>query len=206
MRAILSNAANYARPIQTFAGQLNLALAEAIEEHPSLVLAGQLVKYGFAGITTGLFEKHPKRFIGYGVTEALMNSSAMGLALAGKKVCCFHVRMDFLLCGMDALCNHIPQWVRKGSKLPITFICQVGKGMGQGAQHNKNLTKWFKEFEGWTVRVPYSPRQGYHMLKESIAGDRPVMFVLHRELFDLAEGKVIPTPQRIRLIGASDDR
>lgn len=201
-----SNSDNALRPVNTFAGQLNLALSEAMAEYPNLVLGGQLIRYGFAGLTTGLYEKYPERFITYSVSESLMNSSAMGLALAGKRVCMFHVRMDFLLCGMDALFNHIPQWVRKGSKLPITFIVQVGKGMGQGAQHNKDLTKWFRDCEGWTVRVPENPMQAYAMTKASIAGDKPVMLVLHRELFDLAEGKRIVTPQRMRMIGAADDR
>ena len=78
-----------------------------------------------------------------------MNSSAMGLALAGKRIVMMHVRIDFLASGMCALVNHIPIWYKKGFKLPITLVCQIGKGMGQGPQHSKNLSFWFKNFEGW---------------------------------------------------------
>lgn len=199
----MSNAANYARPKETFAGQINLALTEAMAADPSVVLGGQLIKYGFAGLTTGLYEKHADRFITYSVSEALMNSSAMGLAMAGKRVVMFHVRMDFLLCGMDALFNHIPVWHKKGVKLPITFVCQVGKGMGQGAQHSKNFSVWFERFEGWTVKTPQTPSEAYAMMKESIAGDKPVLYVIHRELFDAPEGKKVYAPEVIRLCGAS---
>lgn len=199
----MSNSDNAARPKGTFAGEVNRALAESIEEHPNLVLGGQLIKYGFAGCTTGLYEKNPERFITYSVSESLMNSSAMGLALAGKRVVMFHVRMDFLLCGMDALFNHIPVWHKKGAKLPITFVVQVGKGNGQGAQHSKDLTMWFQRFEGWKVMVPQTPHEAYSMLKSSISGDKPVMYVLHRELFDSKDGKVIEAPEYIRLCGAS---
>lgn len=198
-----SNSDNAARPQGTFAAEINRALAESLEEHPNLVFGGQLIKYGFAGLTTGLYDKYPDRFITYSVSEELMNSSAMGLALAGKRVCMFHVRMDFLLCGMNALFNHIPVWAKKGSKLPITFICQVGKGMGQGAQHSKNLTTWFRNFEGWRTMVPQTPGEAYSMLKSSIAGDRPTMYVIHRELFDRKEGGEIMTPEYIGLCGAS---
>lgn len=200
---VTSNSDNAARPEGTFAGEINKALAESLAEHPNLVFGGQLIKYGFAGLTAGLYEKYRERFITYSVSEELMNSSAMGLALAGKKVCMFHVRMDFLLCGMNALFNHIPVWAKKGHKLPITMICQVGKGMGQGAQHSKNLTTWFKNFEGWTTKVPQTPSQAYFMLKESIAGDKPTMFVIHRELFDRKEAKEVTTPEYIGLCGAS---
>jgi pyruvate/2-oxoglutarate/acetoin dehydrogenase E1 component len=172
-------------------------------EDPSVVLGGQLIKHGFAGLTTGLYNKYPDRFITYSVSEELMNSSAMGLALAGKRVIMFHVRMDFLLCGMNALFNHIPVWVKKGSKLPITFVCQVGKGNGQGAQHSKDLTSWFRDFEGWKVMVPQTPQEAYSMMKEAVSGDVPVLYVIHRELFNLKEGKRIEIPEKIRLCGAS---
>lgn len=188
--------------IPTFASKINQALTEAMNDK-NVVLGGQLIRYGFAGLTKGLYEKHPERFITYSVSESLMNSSAMGLALAGKKVVMFHVRMDFLLCGMDALFNHIPIWSKKGIKLPITLVVQVGKGMGQGAQHSKDLTSWFKNFEGWTVKVPQTPQEAYSMLKESIAGDKPVLYAIHRELFDSPVGKTIKSDDRIRLCGAS---
>lgn len=199
----MSNSDNNRRPEQSFAGQINRALAESLAEHENLVFGGQLIKYGFAGLTTGLYEKYPERFITYSVSESLMNSSAMGLALAGKRVVMFHVRMDFLLCGMDALFNHIPVWAKKGARLPITFVCQVGKGMGQGAQHSKDLTGWFKNFEGWSVRVPQTPEAAYHDLRASISGDRPTMYVIHRELFDAREGKTVAAPSFINLCGAS---
>lgn len=199
---MLSNSDNAARPAETFAGQINRALSESLQD-PDVVLGGQLIKYGFAGCTTGLYERYPSQFITYSVSESLMNSSAMGLALAGKRVCMFHVRMDFLLCGMDALFNHIPIWHRKGVKLPITFIVQVGKGNGQGAQHSKDLTHWFRHCEGWTTHVPETPTQAYAMLKDSISDDRPVMYVLHRELFNLTEGKRIVPKDTIRLCGSS---
>jgi pyruvate/2-oxoglutarate/acetoin dehydrogenase E1 component len=197
------SAADYLRPRGTFAGECNAALSEAMDSDPSLHLGGQLIKYGFAGLTTGLYEKHPERFITYSVSEALMNSSAMGLALAGKRVAMFHVRMDFLLCGMDALFNHIPVWGAKGYKLPITIIVQVGKGMGQGAQHSKDLTAWFWNCEGWQVSVPQTPTDAHDMLKEALTSDSPTLYVLHRELFDSPEGKKIEIPQYIHLCGAS---
>lgn len=199
----MSNSDNKARPQGTFAGEFNRALDRAMEKDDSVVVGGQLVRYGVAGLTTGLYEKYPDRFITYSVSESLMNSSAMGLALAGKRVVMFHVRMDFLACGMDALVNHIPVWKLKGTKLPITFVCQVGRGMGQGPQHSKNLAGWFERMEGWKVRIPSNPQECVEMLTESVFGDDPVMYVLHRELFDRPEGKRIPTPEVVRFCGTS---
>lgn len=200
-----SNSDNAARPAGTFAGEINRALTELMDEDKNIVLGGQLIKYGFAGLTTGLYEKYPERFITYSVSEELMNSSAMGLALAGKRVIMFHVRLDFLLAGMNALFNHIPIWAVKGHKLPITFICQEGRGIGsgQGAQHSKDLTFWFQRCEGWNTCVPQTPEEASGMLRDSVLGDKPTMYVLHRRLFNASKGERVVTPQEIKFCGAS---
>lgn len=205
MSAVLSNSDNALRPIGTFAGNINATLHEYLEKYPNLVMGGQLIKYGFAGLTTGIYEKYPERFITYSVSEELMNSSAMGLALAGKRVLMFHVRLDFLLCGMNALFNHIPIWWKKGYKMPITIIAQEGRGIGsgQGAQHCKDLTTWFQHFEGWNVCVPQNPDEASGMLKDSIDGDKPTLYVLHRRLFNSSKGERVVTPEYIKLCGAS---
>lgn len=196
---------NEVRPAGTFAGEINRTLHESLEEYPNLVLGGQLIKYGYAGLTTGLYEQYQDRFITYSVSEELMNSSAMGLALAGKRVIMFHVRLDFLLSGMNALFNHIPIWYAKGHKLPITFICQEGRGIGtgQGAQHSKDFTFWFQKCEGWNVCVPQNPKEARQMLKGAIEGDMPTLYVLHRRLFNATKGEKITIPQELRFCGAS---
>jgi len=201
----MSNSDNAARPEGTFAAGINKVLGETLASNPNFVMGGQLIKYGFAGLTTGLYEKYPNRFIGYSVSEELMNSSAMGLALAGKTVAMFHVRLDFLLCGMNALFNHIPVWAKKGHKLPITIIAQEGRGIGsgQGAQHSKDLTFWFQRFEGWNTCVPQTPTEASDMLRSSVMGDKPTLYVLHRRLFNATEGTKVVTPQEIKLCGAS---
>lgn len=186
----------------TFVKKINSALNELLK-NKDVLIGGQLIKYGVAGLTTGLFKKYPKQFITYPVSESLMNSSAMGLALAGKRIVMMHVRIDFLASGMCALVNHIPIWYKKGFKLPITLVCQIGKGMGQGPQHSKNLSFWFKNFEGWTVKTPYSPSEAYTMLKESVNGDKPVIYVIHREFFNLKTRQKKNNPNKIRLCGAS---
>ena len=205
MSAVLSNSDNAARPAGTFAAEINRVLGEHLAANPNFVMGGQLLRFGFAGLTTGLYEKYPDRFIGYSVSEELMNGSAMGLALAGKTVAMFHVRLDFLLSGCNALFNHIPIWWKKGHKLPITFICQEGRGIGsgQGAQHSKDITFWFQRFEGWNTCVPQTPTEASDMLRSAIMGDKPTMYVLHRRLFNASKGTRIVVPQEVRLCGAS---
>lgn len=203
MSDLASNSDNALRPRNTFAGSLHAAFGEALAKDPNVVIGGQMPRYGVAGLTTGLYEKYQNQFITYSVSESLMNSSAMGLALAGKRVVMLHVRMDFLACGMDALVNHIPVWFKKGSKLPITIFCQIGRGGGQGPQHSKNLLPWFERLEGWRVAVPHSPQQAYDMMLASIFGDKPTLYALHRVFFNETGPMTIPIPPRVEICGTS---
>lgn len=186
-----------------FLEAMNRALREAVED-PSVLICGQLVKYGLGGLTAGLNEARPDQILTFPVAENLMNAAAMGLALAGMRPVVVHERMDFLAVGMDALVNHIPVWpARTRMDLPLVVLAVVGKGKGQGPQHSKNLAPWFRLLEGWTVFEPDEPDAAHDGLMGAIFGTVPVLYVVHREFFG-AEGQVVlPKPERIGLCGAS---
>lgn len=188
---------------KTFANSIRSVLAQELASNKNFFLGGQLIKYGVAGLTTGLYQEFKDQIITYPVSESLMNSSALGLALAKKKICIIHVRIDFLASGMCALVNHIPIWYKKGYNVPITLICQVGKGMGQGPQHSKDLTIWFKKFEGWNVEVPNSPSDAEKKLKKCLKSNRPNIYVIRRELFNETSKSRIKIMDKIKLCGAS---
>lgn len=179
------------------------ALDDALAD-PSVVLLSQLGRWGLGGMTAGLHERHPKQVLTMPNSEALMHGAAMGMALAGQRPIVLNERMDFLLLAMDALVNHIPIWpYRAAVPLPITVIAVVGKGKGQGPQHSKNLTGWFRSLDGWTVDEPASPREVGTMLRDAVFGVSPHLYVMHREFFK-SEGEVsLPVVDRVRLCGAS---
>ncbi len=189
----------------TFLQAMNRALRAAIEL-PEVLVLSQLGKYGLGGLTAGLFEAQPERVVTFPVCENLMNGAAMGLSLAGRRPIVIHERMDFLAVGMDPLVNHIPVWPARDPalKLPLVIMAIVGKGHGQGPQHSKNLTPWFAMLQGWSVLEPDCPEAAHDGLLGAILGDRPVLYVAHREFFR-AEGRVaLPRPAKIGLCGASE--
>jgi pyruvate/2-oxoglutarate/acetoin dehydrogenase E1 component len=172
----------------------------------SCVILSQLGKYGLGGLTAGLHQSYPAQMITMPVAENLMNGAAFGMALAGMRPIVIHERMDFLAVGMDPLVNHIPVWQKRDHllSLPLVIMAVVGKGHGQGPQHSKNFTHWFRGFEGWTVAEPDSPEAAREALTGAIRGDSPVLYVLHREVFK-AEGTVtLPRASTVGLCGASE--
>lgn len=182
---------------------VNKALADALDD-PMVFVLSQLGKYGLGGLTTGLDENHGGQMLTFPVCENLMNAAAMGMALAGMRPVVIHERMDFLAVGMDPLVNHIPVWPKRAKmSLPVTIMAVVGKGKGQGPQHSKNLTPWFRMMEGWRVLEPDSPAQARAMLHGAIFGEEPSLYVLHREFFGATGEFKPPAPRRLGLCGAS---
>lgn len=179
------------------------ALSDALVD-PSVLVLGQLVRYGLGGLTTGLYDKHPTQLLTMPTCENLMHAAAMGLSLAGKRPVVINERMDFLALAMDPLLNHIPIWQKRAPlDLPLVVVAVVGKGHGQGPQHSKNFTRWFERYEGWVVVEPYSPKSAHAGLLSSIFFPRPVLYVLHREFFGATESVVLPYSDRVELCGAS---
>ena len=76
-----SNSDNAARPKGTFASEINRALDESLAQDPHVLIGGQLVNYGVAGMTTGLYDKYPKQFVTYSVSESLMMVASTDLPL-----------------------------------------------------------------------------------------------------------------------------
>jgi len=137
------------------------------------------VNYGHSSLTRGLEKRYPKQVITYPVSESLMNSSAMGLAMCGKRPIVFHERFDFAIVGMTPLVNEIP--IYKGP-LPIVFLIVVGHGKGQGPQQNKDFSHWF--YPMYKVFEPYTPKAAYEQMKHALRLDEPSMVIVHRELYE----------------------
>jgi len=167
-----------------FSEGINKALDECLKS-PEVILSGQLVNYGHSALTRGLERKYPNQVITYPVAENLMNSSALGLSLAGKRPIVLHERFDFAIVGMDALVNHIPIWRKKcpSLKVPLVMLIVVGHGKGQGPQQNKDFTNWFRQMDGWRVYEPLWPGEAYEYLKQAVFRNSPSMFIVHREFY-----------------------
>ncbi len=165
-----------------FSEGIRKALEESLQDS-SVLLCGQLVRYGHSALTMGLEKKFPSQVVTFPVSEGVMNASALGLSLSGKRAIILHERFDFCIVGMDALVNHIPIWKLKCENLPLVIMTVVGHGKGQGPQQNKDFTKWFREMEGWKFLEPKTGEEAYSNLKEAIFGEDPVMYVIHRELY-----------------------
>lgn len=175
-----------------FREALALAQADSMREDPTVFVYGLDVPdhKSIFGSTTGLVEEFgPKRVFGTPLSEDAMTGVALGAALNGMRPIHVHIRVDFLLLGMNQIANMIStvRYMSGGTvKVPIVFRAVIGRGWGQGPQHSKTLHSFFAHIPGIKVAMPSTCQDAYSMLRAAIQDDDPVVFIEHRWLYDVS--------------------
>lgn len=88
----------------TYKDRISAAMTELSKE-PRVCFVGYNTKYGRAGGT--LKEVPEDQLFEMPLAENLMAGAAIGMSLDGRIPVIWFERMDFLLCGLDAIVNHL---------------------------------------------------------------------------------------------------
>lgn len=191
----------------TYRDALNEAMKEEMRRDPSVFTYGIDVgdhKRIFNSTKDLAEEFGPTRCFSTQLAEDAMTGFGLGAAINGMRPVHVHMRVDFLLLGMNQLVNMIAthSYGAGGTmKVPIVIRAIIGRGWGQSYQHSKALHSWFAHVPGLKVVMPATPRDAKGMLVAAIRDDNPVVFIEHRWLYD-AVGEVPDDCSGITLEGA----
>jgi pyruvate dehydrogenase E1 component beta subunit len=205
--------------IVTYREALREATDQAMVHDPRVFAIGLDAddKFGVFGSMLGM--SHPERVIGTPVSENAMMGVALGAALSGQRPIYIHLRVDFMLLGMDQIVNYIAKWryMTQGQvKVPITIRAVIGRGWGCGAQHSGTLPSIFAHIPGLKVTMPSNPYDAKGLLLGAIADDWPVIQIEHRHLYNntchvpqemyrlpLGKGAVVRRGGRLTVVASS---
>jgi pyruvate dehydrogenase E1 component beta subunit len=155
--------------------------------------------------TKGLVEEFgPQRCFSTPLAEDAMTGFGLGAAINGMRPVHVHMRVDFLLLGLNQLVNMIAtHHYGSGGQMSVPMVIRaiIGRGWGQSFQHSKALQSWFAHIPGLKVVMPSTPRDAKGMLIAAIRDDNPVVFIEHRWLYDV-EGEVTDGGDPLPLEGA----
>lgn len=129
-----------------------------------------------------------ERCFGTPLSEDAMTGVALGAALMGLRPIHIHIRVDFLLLGMNQIANMIStiRYMSGGKlKAPILIRAIIGKGWGQSCQHSKSLHSIFAHIPGVKVIMPTTIQEAYSLTLQAIQDDNPVISLEHRFLYDV---------------------
>jgi len=164
---------------------LNMALADAMEEDPKVVLLGEDIadpeRGGIVGVTRGLSTRFgDKRVRTTPISEQAIIGAAIGAAMAGYKVVAEVMLMNFTTIAMDMIVNHAAKlrFMSGGqTQVPIVIRMMTGAGFGTAGQHADYLEGWFAHTAGLKVVAPASPEDGYGLMRACIDDPDPCIFI-----------------------------
>jgi pyruvate/2-oxoglutarate/acetoin dehydrogenase E1 component len=193
--------------VLSYRDALNEATAAEMRRDPGVFIYG--IDVGdhkrIFNSTRGLVEEFgPERCFSTPLAEDAMTGFGLGAAINGMRPIHVHMRVDFLLLGLNQLVNMIATHLYGSGgqmRVPMVIRAIIGRGWGQSFQHSKSLHSWFAHIPGLKVVMPATPRDAKGMLISAIRDDNPVIFIEHRWLYD-AVGEVPEGSEALPLEGA----
>lgn len=200
----------------TIKDAINLALNEEMERDERVFLMGEDIgQYGGAfGVTTGLLQKFGEnRVVETPICESSLMGIATGCALTGMRPVLEIMFMDFTTLIIDQLLNHAAKlkYMFGGCddvRVPVVVRTPFGGGRAYGASHSQSLEALFLHIPGLKIFVPSTPIDAYHLMKEAIKDDNPVLFLENKLLYNkrgiIGETPALP-PGKAGIIREGED-
>ena len=180
--------------LMSYADAAKLAITEAMHADQSVWCVGEDLGRG------GVFKQYAGMIDEFGsqrisdapISEAAIMGAAFGAALVGTRPIVEMRFADFALCATDELVNQIAKarYMFGGqSRAPMVIRKPMGMWRSSAAQHSQSLESWYVHIPGLVVVCPSTPQDNYSMMKAAIASDDPVVYLEHKDIWQL-EGEV----------------
>lgn len=174
----------------SIAEALRDGIAEEMERDKTVFCLGEDIGIpgGWGGaftVTLGLEKKFPDRILNTPIAELGFFGAAVGAAIMGMRPIVDVQYGDFLFLAMDQIINNAAnlRYMSGGKvKVPLVMRAPVG-ATGRGAQHAKNLERFFIGVPGLKVVAPSNAYDAKGLLKAAVRDDNPVMIFEHKLLY-----------------------
>lgn len=175
---------------QSIAEALREGIAEEMERDERVFCIGEDIGVpgGWGGaftVTLGLENRFPGRIIDTPIAESGFFGVSVGAAMLGMRPIADVQYGDFLFCAMDQIHSNasMMRYMSGGTvKVPMVMRAPVG-ATGRGAQHARNLERFFIGVPGIKVVAPSTAYDAKGMLKAAVRDDNPVMIFEHKLLY-----------------------
>jgi 2-oxoisovalerate dehydrogenase E1 component beta subunit len=180
----------------TLVEAINLALARAMEDDPSVLLLGEDVGLngGVFRATAGLQKRFgAERVVDTPLAELLISGLCVGMATQGLKPVGEIQFMGFLYPCIDQLVNHASRMRnRTQGRLTCPMVLRTPHGAGIRApeHHSESTEAMLAHIPGLRVVIPSSPERAYGLLLAAIRDPDPVVFLEPTRIYRAAKGEV----------------
>lgn len=175
----------------TYSEAIYEALREEMERDPAVFIMGEDVgKFGGGfGVTRDLIERFGEtRVRDTPISENGIIGVALGAALVGMRPVVEIMFGDFLPVAGDQIVNQLAKirYMTGGkANVPVVIRTTTGAPRSAAAQHSQSVESWFMNVPGLKIVIPATPVDAKGLLKTATRGNDPVLFLEHKQLYDL---------------------
>jgi 2-oxoisovalerate dehydrogenase E1 component subunit beta len=183
-------------PERTLVEGINLALARAMADDPTVVVLGEDVGVngGVFRATIGLHERFgADRVVDTPLSELLISGLCVGIAAQGLRPVGEIQFMGFLYPCIDQLVNHASRLRhRTQGRLTCPMVLRTPHGAGiRAPEHHSEATEaMLAHIPGLRVVIPSSPERAYGLLLAAIRDPDPVIFLEPTRIYRAAKGEL----------------
>lgn len=180
----------------TLVEAVNLALARAMEDDPSVVVFGEDVGIngGVFRATVGLQQRFgSERVFDTPLAELLISGLCVGMAAQGLKPVGEIQFMGFIYPCIDQLVNHASRLRNRTQgrlSCPMVLRTPHGGGIRAPEHHSESTEAMLTHIPGLRVVIPSSPERAYGLLLGAIRDPDPVIFLEPTRIYRSAKGEV----------------
>lgn len=173
----------------TLVGAVNLALARALADDPSVLVFGEdvAVNGGVFRATDGLLKRFgPQRVFDTPLAELAIAGMAIGVAAQGFRPVAEIQFSGFIYPAIDQMLNHASRLrTRTRGRLTCPMVLRAPSGGGVHApeHHSEAVEALFTPIPGLKVVQPSSPTRAYGLLLAAIRDPDPVVFLEPTRLY-----------------------
>jgi pyruvate dehydrogenase E1 component beta subunit len=174
----------------SIAEALREGIAEEMDRNPRVFCLGEDIGVpgGWGGaftVTLGLEKRFPGRILDTPIAEGGFFGAAIGAAIMGMHPIVDVQYGDFLLCAMDQIHSNASMLrYMSGGTLSVPLVMRAPVGAtGRGAQHARNLERFFIGIPGIKVVAPSTAYDAKGLLIAALRDPNPVMIFEHKLLY-----------------------
>ena len=192
MRALISSTVAELK----YAEAIRAALEAELEADEDVIVLGEEVGAlgGVFTVTMGLQDRFGRsRVLDSPICENALVGWAIGSAVEGLRPVVEIMFSDFSLLAFDQIVNLGAKlrFMSNGQfSVPLVIRMAAGGGTNHGPQHSQSLESIFAHVPGLVVAMPGTASDAYHMLRDAIRCDDPVIFLESKYLYFRDSGEI----------------
>lgn len=189
---------------------INLAMSEEMRRDENVFLMGEDVGIygGDFGTSVGMIDEFgSERVRDTPISESAIAGAAIGASLTGLRPIVDLTFMDFITIALDPIVNQGAKirymFGGQNIKVPVTFRCAAGSGIGSASQHSQSLEAWLCHIPGIKVVAPGTNADAKGLLKSAIRDNNIVIYLEYKALFN-SKDEVPTDPDFVIPIGKGE--